>query len=162
MLVFVIIYWEQSKNIRSCVFEECMYEVYVWLLDYYFFKIFFLKQYSYKNKHGLIILRRRQMNLNLLLQYNYDLFYLVTLFDFITIVVDKKKTNWKLNLYYLLLKISVELYVFGQVVQFLSKLDVTIFLDGSKSTHLPECIQRHVNANEFHSAWLGKRYKLKY
>lgn len=90
MLVFVIIYWEQSKNIRSCVFEECMYEVYVWLLDYYFFKIFFLKQYSYKNKHGLIILRRRQMNLNLLLQYNYNLFYLVTLFDFITIVVDNK------------------------------------------------------------------------
>lgn len=105
MLVFVIIYWEQSKNIRSCVFEE-----HVWLLDYYFFKIFFLKQlqYSYKNKHGLIILRRRQMNLNLLLQYYYDLFYLVTLFDFITIVVDNKKTNWKLNLYYLILKISVE------------------------------------------------------
>lgn len=159
MLVFVIIYWEQSKNIRSCVFEE-----HVWLLDYYFFKIFFLKQlqYSYKNKHGLIILRRRQMNLNLLLQYYYDLFYLVTLFDFITIVVDNKKTNWKLNLYYLLLKISVELYVFGQVVQFLSKLDVTIFLDGLKSTHLPECIQRHVNANEIHSVWWGKHYKLKY
>lgn len=54
-------------------------------------KIFFLKQYSYKNRHGLIILRRRQMNLNLLLQYYYDLFYLVTLFDFITIVLDKKK-----------------------------------------------------------------------
>lgn len=154
-----IIYWEQSKNIRSCVFEE-----HVWLLDYYFFKIFFLKhlQYSYKNKHGLIILRRRQMNLNLLLQYYYDLFYLVTLFDFITIVVDNKKTNWKLNLYYLLLKISVELYVFGQVVQFLSKLDVTIFLDGSKSTHIPECIHRHVNANEIHSVWWGKHYKLKY
>lgn len=103
------------------------------------------------------------MDLNLLLQYYYDLFYLVTLFDFITIVVDKKKkTNWKLNLYYLLLKISVELYVFGQVVQFLSKLDVTIFLDGLKSTHLPECIQRHVNANEIHSVWWGKHYKLKY
>lgn len=66
MLVFVIIYWEQSKNIRSCVFEE-----HVWLLDYYFFKIFFLKQYSYKNKHGLIILRRRQMNLNLLLLFTF-------------------------------------------------------------------------------------------
>lgn len=89
-----IIYWEQSKNIRSCVFEE-----HVWLLDYYFFKIFFLKQlqYSYKNKHGLIILRRRQMNLNLLLQYYYDLFYLVTLFDFITIVVDNKKNELKIE-----------------------------------------------------------------
>lgn len=43
---------------------------------------------------------------------------------------------------------SVDLYFPGQVAQFLSKLDVTIFLDGSKSTHCPECIQRQVNANK--------------
>lgn len=99
--------------------------------------ITYSEHYAWIKKHVTILwmFRKTHVNMNLIFYYNRD-------FSECTVWRGKKYKKSKLNfLWYLLLKTSVDLYISGQVVQFLSKLDVTIFLDGSKSTQLPESIK---------------------